>query len=107
MDAAIAHNRPKCIRVTTSEKNLAYFNRNPKECLRPFVTMDETWIHQPNHANHAKDQNSGLNLVKVNQSVRKPNNWLGKLWLVFFGICMNKSSSTTLRKEGCIIGLVG
>ena len=35
----------KCIRVTTSEKNLIYFNRNPKELLRRFVTMDETWIH--------------------------------------------------------------
>ena len=33
----------KRIRVTTSEKNLAYFNRNPKEFLSRFVTMDETW----------------------------------------------------------------
>ena len=33
------------IRVTTSEKNLTYFNRNPKEFLRRFVSMDETWIH--------------------------------------------------------------
>ena len=33
------------IRVTTSEQNLAYFNRNPKEFLRRFVTMGETWIH--------------------------------------------------------------
>ena len=35
----------KRIRVTISEKNLAYLNRNPKEFLRRFVTMDETWIH--------------------------------------------------------------
>ena len=35
----------KHIRVTTSEQNLAYFNRNPKEFLRRFVTMNETWIH--------------------------------------------------------------
>jgi histone-lysine N-methyltransferase SETMAR len=35
----------KRIRVTTSERNLAYINRNPKEFLRRFVTMDETWIH--------------------------------------------------------------
>ena len=35
----------KQIRVTTSEQNLTYFNRNPKEFLPPFVTMDETLIH--------------------------------------------------------------
>ena len=35
----------KCIRVTISEQNLAYFNRNLKEFLPRFVTMDETWIH--------------------------------------------------------------
>ena len=34
----------KRIRVTTSEQNLAHFNSNPKEFLRRFVTMDETWI---------------------------------------------------------------
>ena len=34
----------KRIRVTTSEQNLAYCNRDPKEFLRRFVTMDETWI---------------------------------------------------------------
>ena len=30
----------KNIRVTTSKQNLAYFNRNPKEFLHRFVTMD-------------------------------------------------------------------
>ena len=35
----------KRIRVITSKQNLAYFKRNPKEFLRRFVTMDETWIH--------------------------------------------------------------
>ena len=30
------------------------------------------------------DQNSGLNLVEVHKSIRKRNNRLGKLWLVFF-----------------------
>ena len=34
--------------------------------------------------NNMKDQNSGLNLVKMHQSVRKRINRLGKLWLVFF-----------------------
>ena len=36
----------KRIRVTTSKQNLAYFNRNPKEFLRRFVTINETWIHR-------------------------------------------------------------
>ena len=35
----------KRIHVTTSEQNLAYFNHNPKESLRRFVTINETWIH--------------------------------------------------------------
>ena len=35
----------KRIRVTTSELNLTYFNRNPKEFLHLFLTMDEIWIH--------------------------------------------------------------
>ena len=34
--------------------------------------------------NHVKGQNSGLNLMKVHQSVRKRNNWLKMLWLLFF-----------------------
>ena len=35
----------KRIRVNTLHQNLTYFNRNPKEFLRQFVTMDKTWIH--------------------------------------------------------------
>ena len=35
----------KRIRVTTSEQNLAHLNRNLKEFLCRFITMDETWIH--------------------------------------------------------------
>ena len=31
--------------MTTSEHNLTYFNRNPKEFLHHSMTMDETWIH--------------------------------------------------------------
>ena len=45
MDAAILTIDQKRIRVTTSEQYLIYFNRNLKEFLRRFVTMDETWIH--------------------------------------------------------------
>jgi len=32
-------------RETTSEQCLTLFKRNPKEFLRRFVTIDETWIH--------------------------------------------------------------
>lgn len=32
-------------RMTTSEHCLNMFKRNPKEFLRRFVTVDETWIH--------------------------------------------------------------
>ena len=35
----------KCIRLTTSEQNLVYFNRNAKKFLHRLVMMDETWIH--------------------------------------------------------------
>ena len=35
----------KRIRVTIWDQNLAHFNCNPKEFLRQFVTMAETWIH--------------------------------------------------------------
>lgn len=35
----------KGIRVSTSEQNLSMFNRNPKDFVRRFITMDETWIH--------------------------------------------------------------
>ena len=32
-------------RMTTSQQCLAMFKRNPKEFLRRFITVDETWIH--------------------------------------------------------------
>ena len=48
IDATITHNRPK----TTSEQNLAYFNRNPIEFLRRFATMDETWIRHYTSESH-------------------------------------------------------
>jgi len=32
-------------RETTSDKRLTLLMRNPKEFLRRFVTVDETWIH--------------------------------------------------------------
>ena len=35
----------KRIRVTTLEQTCVYFNRNLKEFLPRFMTMDEKWIH--------------------------------------------------------------
>ncbi|XP_035222076.1 uncharacterized protein LOC118194963 [Stegodyphus dumicola] len=35
----------KRIRETTSEQCLTLFKRNPKQFLRRFMTVDETWIH--------------------------------------------------------------
>ena len=35
----------KCNRETTSEQCLMLFKRNPKEFLRRFVIIDETWNH--------------------------------------------------------------
>jgi hypothetical protein len=31
--------------MTTSKQCFDLFKRSPKEFLRPFVTVDETWIH--------------------------------------------------------------
>jgi len=36
-------------RETTSDQCLTLFKRNPKEFLRSFVTVDETWIHWYTH----------------------------------------------------------
>ena len=68
----------KHIRVTTSEQNLPYFNRNPKQFLRRFVTKDETWIHYYTPESHERSKQ----LVKLGKSApkrRKGNNRLGKL----------------------------
>ena len=74
----------KRIRVTSSEQNLAYFNRNPKEFLRRFVTMNgsgSTTILR----NHVKRQYSGLDFVKVHYSARKGNNSLGVTFIEYLG----------------------
>ena len=36
-------------RVTISKQCLEMFQRNPDESLRPFITVDETWIHYFTH----------------------------------------------------------
>ena len=45
--AVIAHNRSKMHSCDHFGANfgLPYINRNPKEFVLQFVTMDETWIH--------------------------------------------------------------
>ena len=45
MGAVIAHNRLKTHSCDYFEAKFSVFNGNPKEFLRWFVTMDETWIH--------------------------------------------------------------
>ena len=42
----------KRIRATTPEKKFFHFNRNLKEFLRRFVTMDKTWIHHYTPESH-------------------------------------------------------
>ena len=75
----------KRIRVNNSEQNLAYFNCNPREFLRRFVTMDETWIHY-----YTPDsREASREWVEPGGSApndRKLRNRLGKLWPVFFGM---------------------
>ena len=75
----------KRIRATTSEQNLAYFNRNPKEFMRLFVSMDETWIHHYTQESRegskqwVKPRESAPKRPKTQQSS-------GKLCQVFFGM---------------------
>ena len=46
MGAAFAHSRSqKRARVVASEQSLGMFQRNSKEFLRRYVTVDEAWIH--------------------------------------------------------------
>ena len=56
-------------------------NREPKETLGQV-----RWSSM--RLCHVKGQSSGLNLVKVHQSVWKRYYQLGKFWLVFFGMYM-------------------
>ena len=63
--------------VTTSVQNLAYSNRNRKELLRRFVTMDETLIHHctPESRKGSKEWvkpgESALKRPKTQQSIGK------------------------------------
>ena len=45
MGAAFVDNRPKTHSCDHFGAKLAYFNRNPKELLRRFVTIVEKWIY--------------------------------------------------------------
>jgi histone-lysine N-methyltransferase SETMAR len=35
----------KCTHMKISEQCLERFNKNKTDFVRPFITMDETWIH--------------------------------------------------------------
>ena len=63
----------KRIRVTPSEQNLVCFNRNPKEFLHRFVTMDETWIHHctPKSCEGSKPGESSPKRLKRQHSAGK------------------------------------
>ena len=57
MGAAFAHRRSqKRARVVAPEQCLGMFQRNSKEFLRCYVTVDETWIHycMPERKNQSK-----------------------------------------------------
>ena len=45
MGAAFSNFAHQVQRETTSDQCLTLFKRNPKEFLRRFVTVDDTWIH--------------------------------------------------------------
>jgi len=74
----------KRFRVRDSQYCLDMFTRNPKDFMHRLITTDETWIHQ----NRNNKQNNGLQLVEVLRRDQRPSNRPERLWLPFFGICM-------------------
>ena len=76
---------------------LTLFKRNPKEFLRRFVTVDETWIHW--YAPQTKEnQNSGLHRAKVLRRRRRLSYRPERLWPPFSGIHKVWSTSTAWRR---------
>ena len=64
--------------------------------------------------NHLQGQNSGINLVKVHQSVQERTNRLGKLWLVLLWCTWGDLYRLPWERKNdywsilcCIIGLIG
>src|SRR5436190_21474745 len=86
-------------RMTTSKHCLDMFKRNPKEFLRRFVTVDETWIHH--YTPETKESpNSGLNLANLLQRRQKRFHRPERSWPQFFGIREASFSPTIWRREG-------
>ena len=84
MGATKAHNRPKMHSCDYFGVKIWPILTAIRKC---FCVDLWRWMKHGSNTifrNHMKGQNSGLNLVKVHQSVQKRNNWLEKLWLVFF-----------------------
>jgi len=84
--------------MTTSKHCLDMFKRNPKEFLRRFVTVDETWIHH--YTPETKEQSkqwtkSGESALKKTQTVPSERSWPP-----FFGIRETSFSPTIWRREG-------
>ena len=71
--------------MTTSKYCLDMFKHNPKEFLRRFVTVDETWIHIT-HQKRKNNLNSGLNPANLLQRRQKRFHRAERSWLPFFGI---------------------
>ena len=74
----------KLKRADITQYNLDMFKRILKEFLRPFVTVDRTWIHH--YTLKTKEQTKQwVKLVEVHQSGRKRNNRLTRLWSLSLG----------------------
>jgi len=58
-------------RETTSEQCLTLFKRNPREFLRRFVIVDETWIHMGTHQRPRNSLNSGLHPANLLRKRRR------------------------------------
>lgn len=79
-------------RVVESERCLDLFERDKKNFLRRYVTMDETWITT---RQSQKDRLlSGDLKTKAAQSVQRLNNRPARLWRLFFGMRKEYCSST-------------
>ena len=86
-------------RMTTSEHCLDMFKRNPKEFLRHFVTVNETWIHH--YTQEMKEQSKQWTLPSERASKKaKTVPSAGKIMATVFGIRKASSSPTIWRRAG-------
>ncbi|XP_031639759.1 histone-lysine N-methyltransferase SETMAR-like [Contarinia nasturtii] len=68
-------------RINDSQRCLALYNRNPREFLRRYITMDETWVH------HYVPQDKRQSAEWVGPDERPPkrvkqDRWAGKKYCV-------------------------